>query len=438
MVVTQSILSFLLSILISLGGTVTADNIGQDFTTICSNQDPSVQFKINRYLVNPGGQLLDDITLEGFKLTAEIYNDIQDGKVTNQVIQNTIGSAEWGQFIANNKNNIISNNNKFNFADGSYCEFEFVPYAPSTGVPSLGINDGRSWSLYRCWIYKYNFEGIKIDSWNNTFLLSVPQTGYNVPICSPEGSSPIWDVEIIDAESGKFTFKRYGYQGAVVQSEIYTCPLLAESQNSRLDDCIGTITDVAISGAAIGTLPIAADGSITLPDGSRVFPNADGTYTIGGTTYSPVYNLEAYDDSALLGLLEQLLQKIDSLENQLEFEKEIDTPADYDKAFENVQAYQGTMNEFIYSSPKWTTVFPFCIPWDFVRGVKLLSAAPVAPRFDIPFEIPAFGAFKGYSTTISLDFSEYEKYFQPVRWFTTMFFLIGLGFVTFKIVKGAA
>lgn len=58
----EAIFSFLCSILISLGGSVTADNIGQDFATIYSNQDPSVQRKMDTYFYgNPGVQLEQDI-----------------------------------------------------------------------------------------------------------------------------------------------------------------------------------------------------------------------------------------------------------------------------------------------------------------------------------------------------------------------------------------
>lgn len=424
MVVTQSILSFLLSIIISLGGSVTADNVGQDFSSIYNNQNPFIQQKIDQcaLAVDPTGQLITNLKTEGIKLTTEILYDIQDGKVTNQVIQNTIGSAEWGNFIASNINDVKFDESKYSWFDsetGYYIKpvFTFTNREISRNLVLFDANGNELQSL----------TGLGFITDTSKLSEDEYNTYYNAQFENFE----------YDKTTGKYSvdvcFINYGV--SVRRHDKGTCDYLKDNTFDKVADAsmIGTAV-----GAAGSEFDISSDGTITLPDGSRVFPNADGTYTIGGTTYSPVYNLAAYDDSALLGLLNQLLQRIDDLENKLEFEKEIDTPVDYDKAFENVQAYQGTMSEFIYSSPKWTTVFPFCIPWDFVRGVKLLSAAPVAPRFDIPFEIPAFGAFKGYATTISLDFSEYEKYFQPVRWFTTTFFLIGLGFVTFKIVKGAA
>lgn len=60
------------------------------------------------------------------------------------------------------------------------------------------------------------------------------------------------------------------------------------------DGSIGSIADAAIGGATIGQVPIASDGSVTLPDGTKVYPNSDGTYTIENNNYSPVYNLSSY------------------------------------------------------------------------------------------------------------------------------------------------
>ena len=82
----EAIFSFLCSILISLGGSVTADNIGQDFATIYSNQDPSVQQKMDEYFYgNPGTQLQQDIFFQGTKLTTEMLYNIQNGNVWVQL-----------------------------------------------------------------------------------------------------------------------------------------------------------------------------------------------------------------------------------------------------------------------------------------------------------------------------------------------------------------
>ena len=109
MVVTQSILSFLLSIIISLGGSVTVDNVGQDFSTIYNNQNPFVQNQIDQcaFAVDPTGQLMTNLKTESIKLTTEMLYDIQGGKVSNEVINDTIGYDAWRDFVMSNQNNII-------------------------------------------------------------------------------------------------------------------------------------------------------------------------------------------------------------------------------------------------------------------------------------------------------------------------------------------
>lgn len=87
--------------------------------------------------------------------------------------------------------------------------------------------------------------------------------------------------------------------------------------------------------------------------------------------------------------------------------------------------------------PSIASVFPFCIPFDFVRGIKLLAVTPQAPRFEVPFNLPEFGSFPGFEKDIVIDFEEYSKYFDVVRWGFYVIFLFGLCFVTFKLVKGA-
>lgn len=212
----------------------------------------------------------------------------------------------------------------------------------------------------------------------------------------------------------------------------------------RISDYIDTdvgVTDEPVIGEEdkpIGTVYIDGEPYYLNPDGSvtyngvTYYPNSDGTITINNQAYDPRYDFTSYNNSALMDLLNYLIQLINDLENQLTYEED----NAYDGATSSSVAYEGELSEFIYNG-SWATIFPFCIPWDFVRGVKLLSAKPEAPRFEIPFEVPKFGLFNGYSTVIVLDFSTYNKFFYVVRWFTTVCFVGGLCFITFKIVKGA-
>lgn len=186
---------------------------------------------------------------------------------------------------------------------------------------------------------------------------------------------------------------------------------------------IGETTDVAIN----------PDGSITLPDGTLVYPNSDGTYTINGTDYTPSTILP--DINELLKQLLDLQEQIKELENSLQFEKDkadsLDVSESVDAA---VGAYEGDLSEFLLNS-RITQVFPFCLPFDFVRGIKLISATPVAPKFDINFDIPSFGLYPGTHDVITLDLSVYSKYFNVVRWVSTVLFIISLCFLTYKLIK---
>lgn len=436
MVVTQSILSFLLSIIISLGGSVTVDNVGQDFSTIYNNQNPFVQNQIDQcaLAVDPTGQLMTNLKSESIKLTTEMLYDIQGGRVSNQVIQESIGIDAWKDFVNSNQNNVAGFGKTISTTDGYKLRFyvdRHPSYDPDTGrfseyVVWYDVTDSDGNVVKRAYLTENRIYGFKDEVDATTAL----------------GNSYI-------DKDGKFHFLSYDGR----ELEIVDCANLFPAGTSGQftpaafgDGTIGQITDATIAGTEIGQLPIAADGSIILPDGTKVYPNADGTYTIDNSVYSPTYNISNYDDSALLGLLQQLLTRIDELENKLEFEKEKEEDKELEEkqeeAIEDLEEAaaesEDVLSQYTYSSKRWANIFPFCIPWDFVRGVKLLSASPVAPRFTIPFEIPEFGSFKGYKTEIVLNFSDYEKYFKPVRWFTTTFFLISLGFITFKIVKGAA
>ena len=179
-------------------------------------------------------------------------------------------------------------------------------------------------------------------------------------------------------------------------------------------------------------LVVNPDGSITLPDGSLVYPNPDGTYTIGGTDYAPSKSIPDIND--LLDQLLDLQQQLDELK-KLQFDKDTTSSFDVSQSVEDaVGAYDGDLSEFLLNS-RITQVFPFCLPFDFVRGLKLFSTSPVAPKFDINFDIPSFGAYPGTHNVISLDLGVYTKYFTVVRWSTTIIFIISLTLITSKLIK---
>lgn len=424
----NAILSFLLSIVISLGGSVTADNIGQDFATIYSNQDPSVQKKMDQYLFDPGGQLIRDITLEGTKLTTEMLYDIQSGKVSSKVINDSIGYESWNDFVNNNQANVAGFGKTISTTDGYTLRFyvdRHPNYDPVTG----------KFNQYVVWYDVTDPDGniVKRD-----YDVTQAIYGFNdeIDAVNALGNSYI-------DKDGKLHFLSYNGKELALVDCANLFPAGTSGQFTPVafgDGTIGQITDATIAGTQIGQLAIAADGSITLPDGTKVYPNSDGTYTIDNSVYSPTYNIGAYDDSALLGLLQQLLTRIDELENKLEFEKDIATDEELEtkleEAVDEAQSYEGSLSEFMLDSAI-TKVFPFCLPFDFVRGIKLFNASPQTPIFTYYIKIPSVGTFQGTEIEIKIDFSYFETLASISRWVSTVGFAFSLIFVSTKIVKGA-
>lgn len=183
------------------------------------------------------------------------------------------------------------------------------------------------------------------------------------------------------------------------------------------------------------TLPVNPDGTVTLPDGTVLVPNEDGSFTIGGVDHYPVP--DTLSPSDLLKQLLELQKKLDELENEIKFEKEKEKDKELDEEIdEAAEKYDGDLMEFVLNS-KLTQVFPFCLPFDLVRGIKLFSASPVTPVFEFPINIPEFGLFPGVETSIVLDFKKFETIAVLCRWMSTMSFIFGLITVTFKVVKGS-
>lgn len=74
--------------------------------------------------------------------------------------------------------------------------------------------------------------------------------------------------------------------------------------------------------------------------------------------------------------------------------------------------------------------FPFCIPFDLVRGVQLLQAPVEEPVFDIPLKVPYLG-----EQTLHIDLTEWDGVFVITRWFLLLGFVAGLALVTSKVIK---
>lgn len=78
-----------------------------------------------------------------------------------------------------------------------------------------------------------------------------------------------------------------------------------------------------------------------------------------------------------------------------------------------------------------TEVFPFSIPFDFVRGVKLLVAPSEAPKFDIKMDKHFVG-----SGEFTIDFTQFEKWATIIRFFIALSFSVFVVLKTRDLIKG--
>lgn len=82
------------------------------------------------------------------------------------------------------------------------------------------------------------------------------------------------------------------------------------------------------------------------------------------------------------------------------------------------------------------TRFPFSIPWDVVRGIKLLAAPAAAPYWEVDFLAPIAGRVGGWkgSTKVVIDMGQYEIIGQLCRWTSTIGFCLVLAAGTKKLI----
>lgn len=76
--------------------------------------------------------------------------------------------------------------------------------------------------------------------------------------------------------------------------------------------------------------------------------------------------------------------------------------------------------------------FPFCIPFDFVNGIKNFVSTPVAPKFTVT--IPSvYGMQEG---SFDIDFGKFDKIVKILRFFILIAFLYNLLKITRDLIRG--
>ena len=186
---------------------------------------------------------------------------------------------------------------------------------------------------------------------------------------------------------------------------------------------IGEVTDTDGN-----TYPVNADGTVTV-NGVDIPINDDGTVTINGDTYNVTYNLSNYDDTAVIDLLQRILAKI----NQAQFIDE--TPAIDTGEISVPVAAEGFENMTL--SAAISQVFPFCIPFDFVRGLKIFNANAVTPVFEFDVTVPSFLNVPEQHWYYKIDLSDWEPLAKITRWCCVISFAFLLVHLSKFYVMGA-
>lgn len=171
--------------------------------------------------------------------------------------------------------------------------------------------------------------------------------------------------------------------------------------------------------------------------GTQVTPdtlNPDGTVTIGGTTYYPkdFIDWDKFKDPAIIDLLNKILAKIDDMDVA-----EPDNTKDLvDSITDSVEiSVPDELSD--YTVPAGISiVFPFCLPFDFSRGIKMLLAEPEVPVFKTEIDMTDFCGFDLGVVPLEISLEKWEPAVVIIRWFNLLLFIISLIFISTKIVKG--
>lgn len=117
-------------------------------------------------------------------------------------------------------------------------------------------------------------------------------------------------------------------------------------------------------------------------------------------------------------------EKPDSTEKDTQKDSEKDSESDSEKATD-----PSDIPPIANRTGNWKRLFPFCIPWDMMELVKSMKSEKKAPVFEFEYTFKAVN----YTWKIRIDMSDYWKYIKIFRWGMTIFFIIGLFFLTVKL-----
>lgn len=193
--------------------------------------------------------------------------------------------------------------------------------------------------------------------------------------------------------------------------------------------------------ASIGTVDVDGtsydvngDGTVTIGD-NTIPINDDGSVTINGDNYYPNYDLTNYPDTSIVNIINQIIDAIGGeIVDDTTEEDEIT-----DDILDNVEAPAlgvDALDSMILPKTIFT-VFPFCLPRDFVRGMQLFSAKPETPHFECEIKVPSFLNIPAQTWNIVIDLERFEMLARITRWLSFISFSFLLIQLSASIVKGA-
>lgn len=194
--------------------------------------------------------------------------------------------------------------------------------------------------------------------------------------------------------------------------------------DTEVPEAIGTVD---IDGT---TYDVNGDGTVTIGD-NTIPINDDGSVTVDGKPYNPDYDISPYPGTSIGDLITTIINNIDVVDDT--------TDDDIDDILDNVEAPAIGVDalDSMLLPKTISTVFPFCLPFDFVRGMKLFSAKPQIPYFECEINVPAVLNVPSQTWKIVIDFEKFETLAKISRWTSFISFGFLLIFLSSKIVKGA-
>lgn len=192
---------------------------------------------------------------------------------------------------------------------------------------------------------------------------------------------------------------------------------------------------ISRTGSYVNDGVVVGDRSITVPQ-VGVLEDLYNRYLKGELTYQEYINLV----NKSIGVIGVDTTSDDVIVNDRGVTLPLDTPIINDKTLtdekevvsdviteEREEVNESSVSDF----PDLTEIFPFCIPFDVLRLLKIMKSTPTAPYFEIPVDIPWFGV----SYTMIVDFTQFEMLSHITRSFLSIIWVVFLILSTRKLIK---